>query len=276
MATVGIRPYMPIFTSRGCPYRCFYCHNLFGKRFRARSPENLIEEIQELRRRFGTNDLEVFDDISNFDQTRLSAILEGLLARDLHPRLSFPNGIRADRIDENTIDLLQQVGPGEISIPIESATPRLQTLMKKRLDLHKASRTIELFAKRKFLTRGFFMMGFPTETEREMRATIDFACDSALHVGLFFTTIPYLRTELYEMCRDLGKLPASNKTFEFEYWGVPFNGSEVPDRRFRWLHRSAYLRFYADPVRLCRIARDRPYWGDVVVRARDLLSKAHA
>jgi radical SAM superfamily enzyme YgiQ (UPF0313 family) len=271
MATVGIRPYMPIFTSRGCPYRCIYCHNMFGKRFRARSAENVVQEVQELRHRYGVNDLEVIDDISNFDQARLNSILEGLLARSLQPRLNFPNGIRSDRIGEDTIDLLQNFGPGEITIPIESATPRLQRLMKKNLNLQKARRTVELFANRRFLTRGVIMLGFPTETEQEMRASIDFLCDAPFHIGVFFATIPYQRTELYEMCRELGKLPASSNTFEYEFWGVPFNGSEVPDRRFRWLHWSAYLRFYSDPVRLYRLVRERPYWRDVVWRTRDLI-----
>lgn len=267
MATVGIRPYMTIFTSRGCPYRCTYCHNLFGKRFRGRSVEGVIDEIREIERVMGVKELEVLDDICNFDEPRLQGILEGLLRRNMHPVLSFPNAVRADLISPETIDLLQRVGAGEVSIAVETASPRLQALIRKGLDLEKVSKTIEECANRRILTRGFFMLGFPTETEEEMRSTIDFACRSPLHLALFFTVNPFPGTELYRQFVEAGKLGSSERTVDYEYYGAPFNGSEVPDARFRWLYRSAYYRFYLNPVRVARILRDRRRLNDLPARA---------
>ena len=60
-----------LFTSRGCPYGCVFCHKLFGRRFRARSPQNVVEEIGLLYTRYGVRWLDIEDDIFNLDKKRL-------------------------------------------------------------------------------------------------------------------------------------------------------------------------------------------------------------
>ncbi|MEW5907410.1 MAG: radical SAM protein [Elusimicrobiota bacterium] len=270
MASAGIRPYFTMFTSRGCPYHCVYCHQIFGKRFRARSPESVAEETARLLA-MGARDIEVLDDIANFDQRRFDRMLELMLERGLHPTLSFPNAIRADIMRERSVDLLTRVGAGEVSVAIETASPRLQRLLGKDLDLGKASRTIDMLADRRIFTRGFFMLGFPTETEEEMLSTIRFAHSSRLHLALFFTPNPFRNTGLYDLFEKAGKLPDDARSIDYEYYGAPFNASEVPDARYRRLYRRAYYGFYFNPVRDWRILRDRPSRADIPVRAWKLM-----
>ena len=270
MASVGIRPYLTMFTSRGCPYRCVYCHQLFGKTFRSRSPGSVAEETARLMK-MGAGDIEILDDIANFDQARFDRMLELMLERGLHPALSFPNALRADLLREKSIDLLKRVGVGEVSVAIETASERLQTLLGKNLSLEKAGRAIDLLADRRIFTRGFFMLGFPTETEAEMRATIRFAHASRLHLALFFTPNPFRDTGLYDMFAKAGKLPKDARSIDYEYYGAPFNASEVSDAKYRLLYRWAYYGFYFNPLRAWRIARDRPAIADIPVRAWKLL-----
>lgn len=267
MASIGIRPYMAIFTSRGCPYRCAYCHNLFGKRFRARSSASVIEELRRIRDEVGVQDIEVVDDIANLDKQRLDSILSGLLERDMHPLLSFPNALRTDILEADTVDLLKQVGVGEISVAVETASQRLQKLVGKNLNLDRVRTNTELLTRHKIFTRGFFMVGFPTESEAELKETIRFACDSPMHLALFFTVNPFKDTPLYRMYQEAGKLSESEETIDYEYYGAPFNGSDIPDDKFQRLVRNGYYRFYLNPVRMARIARDRPYKRDIPMRA---------
>jgi anaerobic magnesium-protoporphyrin IX monomethyl ester cyclase len=259
MSTAGGRAYLPVFTSRGCPYGCTYCHNLFGRSFRARSAESVVEEIAALRQAYGVNDFEFLDDCINLDRRRFEAILNGLLDRGLHPKLHFPNGVRTDLLDEAQIRLIRQVGAGEISVAVETASPRLQKLMDKNLNLEKVRRNIELMADLRIFTRGYFMLGFPTETEAELRSTIDFAVSSRLHLAGFFIPNPFPGTGIYDQFKALGKLLNDVHPTDHDYARTSFNGSEVPDKRFRRLHREAYMRFYFRPGRILRIFRDRPY-----------------
>ncbi|MDO8803723.1 MAG: radical SAM protein [Elusimicrobiota bacterium] len=269
MATVGVRPYLPIFTSRGCPYHCVFCHQIFGKAFRARSPENVADEVAQIHK-LGTRNIEVLDDISNFDPDRFDRMLELLLERELRSVLSFPNAIRADLIRESSIDLLKRVGAGEVSVAVETASERLQKLLKKNLSLDKVSRTIDMLANRRIFTRGFFMLGLPTETEEELRATIRFAHASRLHLALFFNPNPFHNTEMYEMFKKAGKLRSDVSTIDFEYFGAPFNASDMPDSTYRMLYRWAYYGFYLNPARAYRIARDGPFGWDIPARVYGL------
>ena len=144
-------------------------------------------------------------------------------------------------------------------------------VIRKNLDLDKVAQNIELLARRRVLTRGFFMLGFPTETAEEMRATIDFACRSPLHLALFFTVAPFKGTELHRLYEEAGLHPPSLRTIDYEYYGAPFNGSDVPDWKFRLLYRYAYARFYSLPGRTWRMMRDRPYHGDLPRRVLNIL-----
>jgi radical SAM superfamily enzyme YgiQ (UPF0313 family) len=215
----------------------------------------------------GAESIEILDDISNFNPERFDRMLELMLEKNLHPVLSFPNALRADLIRKESADLLKCVGTGEISVAIETASDRLQKLLGKNLSLEKAKRTIDWFADRRIFTRGFFMLGFPTETKDEMLATIRFAHASRLHMALFFTPNPFRNTALYDLFVDTGKLPSTSTSIDYEYYGAPFNGSDVSDRRYRMLYRWAYYGFYFNPVRLWRIAQDRPTLADIPASA---------
>jgi radical SAM superfamily enzyme YgiQ (UPF0313 family) len=135
MSTIGIRRYMTIFTSRGCPFHCTYCHNIMGKKFRARSVDPVLEEMRILIEAYHINDFEIIDDISNFDRERFKKILKGIIDKGWRVTLSFPNGVRTDMLDEEIIHLMKKAGTSELSVAIETASQRLQKMVKKNLHL---------------------------------------------------------------------------------------------------------------------------------------------
>ncbi len=163
-----------ILSSRGCPYGCFYCHQIFGKRIRRRSAGNIVAEMREHIDRRGIFDFVFVDDIFNVPVEECKKALR-VIIKDLPPvRLTFPNGLRADFLDEEMLDLFEQAGTIEMALAIETVTPRLQQMMGKNLNLEKAEKAIQA-ATRRFITRIFFMIGFPTETFDEALETIKFA-----------------------------------------------------------------------------------------------------
>lgn len=251
MSTRGRRRYMVIFTSRSCPYRCIYCHNMFGKGFRARSPENVIEEIDILYSKYEIRELEIIDDIFNLNVNRAERICDLIIERGYDLKIAFPNGLRSDRLDRRLLEKLRKSGTVFISFAVESASQRIQKLIKKNLNLEKVKEAINTAVELGIFSNGFFMLGFPTETEEEIKETIRFALESNLHTAYFFIVTPFESTELYEMCREM--LKKEINFIDYSYCRSYFNLSEVPDKKLVRIQRIAYLRFYFSPSRIFSI-----------------------
>lgn len=253
---IGRRRNMTVMTARGCPYRCIYCHNIFGKRFRAKSVDKVIEEWSLLARTYKIRHFEICDDIFNFDRDRLMAICDRVVKENLDIRLSFPTGLRGDRMDGEMIAALKRAGTVMISYAVESASPRIQTLSKKNMVLDKISRTIKETVRQGIFTHAFFMLGFPDETEEEMKLTLDFALRSNLHTASFFIVTPFKATELWDYVPENLRDSAPDDWFSFQ--GGYVNLSSLPDRRLMSIRQKAYLRFYMNPWRASRILIRHP------------------
>lgn len=265
MSTVGFRPYMVVLTSRGCPFHCTYCHNIMGKRFRARSVENVLEEMRLLIEHHHIHDFELIDDVSNFDKERIKSVFRGIIQRNWKVRLSFPNGVRTDLLDEEIIHLMRQAGTAELSIAVETASLRLQKLVKKNLNLEKVKHMIDVAVDEGIFVRGFFMIGFPTETEAELKSTIDFACKSRLHVAFFFLVNPFGGTELSRQIEETNNITLTMKSEDYDYNAMPFNATDISDKKLYRLHAVAWIRFYFNPIRILRILKAKHSWSDLPI-----------
>lgn len=190
---------LTVFTSRGCPYNCIFCHNVFGKKFRPRSPDSVLDEVSMLKQRYGIRELEIVDDSFNLSLNRAKEICQGLIDRNLDLHVAVPNGLRGDRTDTDFLDLLQAAGFYRIAFAVESASPRVQKIIKKNIDPDKVKWAIQEVARRGMVATGYFIQGFPTETYEEMIMTGDWAASSDLHVASFFYLNPFPGTEVAEM-----------------------------------------------------------------------------
>jgi anaerobic magnesium-protoporphyrin IX monomethyl ester cyclase len=257
MSHMGRGDYMALFTSRACPFQCVYCHNLFGKKFRKRSPENVLEEIRQLHDTYGIREFEILDDIFNCDLDRAKRICDLIIQSGMRIRLTFPNGIRGDHMDEEFITKLRRAGTTFMAFAVETASPRLQKLLKKNINLDKIKRNIEIARRVGIMCQGFFMLGFPTETRDELRATIDFAVNSDLHAAHLFIVNAYEGTQLAELARAAGKHVHSD--FEDTYMSKGFNNlTDLSDDELDAIRREGLRRFWFKPSRMWAIVRDYP------------------
>jgi radical SAM superfamily enzyme YgiQ (UPF0313 family) len=261
--------YMNLFTSRACPFGCIYCHSIFGRKFRACSPERVLDQAKLLHEKYGIHEFEIVDDIFNCNLERAKRILDLLGREGLRPKISFPNGLRCDRLDRDFLKKTSTFRSPQIAVPVETASPRLQSLIGKRLDLEKVNETIQLCNELGIYTRGFFMLGFPTETAKELNATLDFAYKSKLHAAFFFLVTPYKKTALYELCYEKLKDRDFSLT-EHAYHHSTINCSDVPDRVLFRAQKWATVRFALSPSRILRVLRDAPdrrfFWRGIKIR----------
>lgn len=248
------KEFATIFSSRACPWRCTYCHNSYGKKFRERSARHVLEEIDLLVNRYGVRELVFYDDIFNFKPERAKAICRGLIERRYGLKLTFPNGLRGDILDEELVDLMREAGMYRAMIAVESAVPRVQKVMKKNLRIPQTKKIVDYMASRGVMTHGAFMLGFPTETREEMEETIRWARDSSFHTAAFYRVIPFKGTELFRQVEAAGHvLPTDWSHYEPYYSDI--NVSAVPEDEIAKIRRRAYLRFYLSPKRLWNILR---------------------
>lgn len=180
--------YIPILTSRGCPFDCNFCceRQISGKKFRARSPENVFSEIMFLHRKYHVNEIHFYDSVFNYDIERAKEICQLIINSGIKLSLSFPHGLRADIMTEELLFLLRRAGTYKLVYGIETAVPRLQHMINKNLDISQVDRIIRKTSKLGVITGGYFMLGFPTETPEEMAQTINFAVQSDLDLAYFF------------------------------------------------------------------------------------------
>ncbi len=254
------RRYISMFTSRGCPYGCIYCHDIFGKRFRAQSPERIVDELEYYVRTYGIKEVEFFDDIFNLQGRRVIEFSELVRRRNLRVSLYFPNAIRTDILTPEVAEALADAGTRMSAFALESGSPRIQQLVCKHLNIPKYLDGVAMLAKRRVFTYGFVMFGFPTETTADMQMTVDVLRQSQLHAAYAFVVTPYPKTELFDVAMRLHP----GRMADVGYAGTDYsvtpcvNLSEVSDEVLTAYMRKAFSALFLNPSRALRIVRDFP------------------
>jgi len=248
-------PWAMLFTTRACPFKCAYCHCIFGKKVRKRSVENVIAEIELLSKRYLVKELHIVDDIFNIDIPRAKRICDEIVERKIDVKIAFPNGLRADIMDLELIKKLKAAGCYCITYAVETASPRLQKLIHKNLNLDKVKQAIEWTYDEGIITQAFIMLGFPTETLEEIKMTIAWCINSKLIRCWFFTVVVYPRTELLEIAKQAyPDFDFSNYDwFDLRYWSeTPFYSRVTPYDGYK-IQRDAYRRFFLRPSIIFKI-----------------------
>ena len=188
-------------TSRGCPHSCTYCSswNVHGKKLRAISPDQVVDELFELVEKFDVNTIVFEDDLFTYSKKRTiemcQKIVEGFGDRFT---IDFPNAIAVYTLDEEVIYWLAKAGMKQINIAVESGSQFVQdTVIKKRLKLEKVKPVVDLLRKHGVLVRAYFILGFPGETLDMMNETIDFAKEIKADWASFAFAQPVVGSELY-------------------------------------------------------------------------------
>jgi len=163
-----------LLTSRGCPFLCTYCNTFAGKTARLRSAENVVAEMERMSRDHAIEDFYVVDDIFNMDRHRTETIFRMIIGLRKNWRLYFVNGLRADIMTRELVDLMADAGTVWVTYAVESGSPRIQKLVKKNMRLEKAAEIINYSQDRGMVVNVNTMYGFPSETGADAQQTLDY------------------------------------------------------------------------------------------------------
>jgi len=224
------KPSIILTTSRGCPYRCTFCIDpaVHKNTWRAYSSDRVIEKMRHIIDTYGIKDFFFQDDNFGTDPNRVKEILRGII-REFDDVAWGTLGIRADaicRMDEEYQELLVKSGCKNIDVGVESGSPRMIELMKKDENVEHFIQANRIMAKLGIVTKYTFILGFPTETEDDIKLSKKLALtlmrENENAYCLFFTFCPYLGTEAWELSVKNGFKPPATldewANFDFDGW----------------------------------------------------------
>jgi amino acid adenylation domain-containing protein len=245
MGQAWVKQSIALLATRGCPYKCAYCHKVWPDKYVVRSAEDIFAEVK-LYYDMGVRRFVIVDDIYNMDIKNSSKFFRLLIEKGLDVQLFFPSGMRGDILTRDYIDLMVKAGVVSVALALETASPRLQKLIGKHINIEKFRENLEYLCHTypHVITELFTMHGFPTETEEEAMMTLDFIKSVK---GIHFPYINILRiysnTDMYRMAVENGISPQAIFNSQNLYF------HEVPetlpfDKRFTRKYQADFLNQY--------------------------------
>ena len=258
-------PMAPVFTSRGCPYQCIFCSSSskkspFQNRFRFRSAENVVDEIEYLVKRFGVKQIDILDDNFTLYHDRADKILDLIIERKIKVAINLQNGVRADKLTFEMVKKMKKAGVYKLGIGIESGNTEILKKIKKALNLEDVKNAVKWCREVGIICIGFFMIGFPFDTEETIKETINFAVELNPSLANFMTAVPLPGTELYDIVEKNGMLTKPTDEYgtssgfyaqDFHY-EIPY----LPKEKVLELQKEAYRRFYFRPLKVLEMMKD--------------------
>lgn len=195
-----------IYTSRGCPYACVYCASwtIFGRSWVARSPLKVVEEMEYMIAHWGRKPFAIVEDTFNLKTERVKELCRLIIARKLG--ISWrPDGIRADQVDSEMLDLMKKSGCDSVSVGIESANPEVLKNIGKGETIVEIREGILKMKSAGLSVCGMFMIGNPGDTLETIRESIAFAKSLQLDTVRFYQAVPYPNTRLWTYVEQEGR-----------------------------------------------------------------------
>jgi len=234
-----------VITTRGCPYNCTYCQptlrQLFGKKVRRRSTDDVLEELVHLKETYGLNAFMFEDDTFIIHRPWVQEFSARL--KEMNLGFRWGCNVRADLTTRDLMEPMVKAGLVQINMGIESGTQRiLDQIYDKKITIEDVQRAVSIAKSLDLKIGGYFMIGAPTETEKEIERTINFATRLPIDEAAFNITTPLPGTRLWDQTQNL----VGGDIAEFDYYHTSvYNSPQVlPARKLQWLKRKAYLKFY--------------------------------
>lgn len=168
----------PIIVGRGCPFECSFCSTsrMWKRRYRLRSPKNIIKEIVHLKKKYGATRFCFEHDNLAANRNKLQLLCNDILEHNLE--LEWSCSTRTDCVDSNLLNIMARAGCKEIYFGIESGSQRIQNLIGKNLSISMVPIILKECANQKIDTIASFIVGFPGETISELNRTLSLALEA--------------------------------------------------------------------------------------------------
>jgi radical SAM superfamily enzyme YgiQ (UPF0313 family) len=236
-----------IVTSRGCVHFCSFCCEvrMQGRKFRMRSPNNVVDEIEYLHKRFGADFFSFSDAAFTVDQARAEEICNELRRRGL--KIRWRCETRVDMVSKDLFATMKNSGCVGVAVGMESGSQKILDAMQKGITLQQVVKTCCMAREVGLTIEPIVILGFPGETKETAWETILFVervCPD--YLGTFAIATPYPGTPLYEMVKENGWL----KITDFDRYDMATPTFETPwlsMKELAEIREQAYRSYYFRP-----------------------------
>jgi len=207
---------LPVLTSRGCPYHCAFCSTsvMHGKKYRVRSPKNVVDEIEYDIENYGVNRVVFVDDIFTLDQVRTKEICSEIIRRNIN--ITWCCSTRVDCVNPELLKIMKQAGCTGIFYGIESLSDAVLKKVKKGFTSKKVRQAVNWTLEEGLDIDASFILGLPGETSESLRLIPEFIRQTGLSDRIIANMLQLLPgTEMYSQPQKFGLKVSEN---EFSHW----------------------------------------------------------
>jgi len=197
-------------TSRGCPFNCLFCssRNVWGRAFRHRSVNNVIDELHELVDSYKIKEISWQDDCFTFDKRWTMSLCREVVREKLD--ITWRCLARVDQVDDELLKRMKLAGCYAMWFGVESGNQEILGKIRKNITLQQAEDAVKLAKHYRFETHVFFMIGNYGENYKTIMDTLKFAKKlNPSHIAVSIAT-PYPGTDFLTLAREKGLIEREN------------------------------------------------------------------
>ena len=238
------RRILPIITSRGCPSQCSFCttSRIFGKAFRARSPQNVVDELEWLKDSQGADAFSFYDDTFTLDKKRAIKICEEMKNRKIG--IPWDCQTRVSQVSKELLAKMREANCQQVFFGVESGCQEILNAVKKGTTVEQNEAAIRLAKKAGLFVAVSVMVGYPGETPEMLKQTIDLLRRTEPDDAYICVATPYPGTELRNLIEDSG-WNISNDWKQYDTTTPVFNNPNLSAEDVTKIRNSFYDSFYS-------------------------------
>lgn len=262
------KPYTLVITGRGCPFNCIFCtaNRYYGKRQRIRSPKNIVDEIEQIVRKFGIRNIGMWNDTFTFNKEQVKGLAREIIKRKL--RIDWFCNSRVDTIDEEMLMLMAKSGCKVITFGVESLDERILKNIKKGINASQVENAVRLCRKYKIKSQLHIIFGLPGETRETLKKTIKETLRINPDYAQFYCAVPFPGTEFREYVTKRGYLHNA-KWDKYEINNALVSYPHLSSKEIQNARKMAYRKFYLRPSYILKKMKEFPLrdWKKISVQA---------
>ncbi len=245
------RGFATMVSSRGCPFRCSFCDkSVGGSKWRARSPSDVVDEMQHLEEAFGVGFINFYDDNFTLNRKRTMAICDEIINRKL--KVEWKCEGRVDSVDPELLSLMRRAGCRVVAYGVESANPETLSLLRKDISVEQSVSAFAQTRSAGLRSLAYMILGAPGEDAAAVQQSIDFCRKIGADYVQFSTLSAMPGTPLFSHPR--GDSPSVNNPLDADINRPTL--TDLSNEELSRLVRKAWTGFYLRPRPIARLLRD--------------------